>query len=68
MNRRSNMFYVLSGPGLKLKTYYIFNAQIKNQSGESAASANTFIQKNKLFVISKPVSISIEYLKDGEVG
>lgn len=28
-----------------------FNAQIKNRSGESAASANTFIQKNKLLVI-----------------
>lgn len=56
MNPRSNAFYVLSAPGLKQQTYYILMHKIKNQSGEAAASANTFFphpppKKYKLFVI-----------------
>lgn len=52
---------------IKMADLFYLNSQVKNQSGDSAASANTFIQKKKLFVISKPVNSSTEYLKD-EVG
>lgn len=54
----------------KMKTVDLlyFNTQIKTPSGESAASANTFIQENKLFVILDPVSVFIQYQKDGEMG
>lgn len=53
---------------IKTADLLYLNARIKNQAGKSAASANMFIQKKKLFVISKPVSVSTEYLKDGEAG